>query len=443
MSVKKFHILFFLLSLVLSSYYIDWLPNWNSTSRAALPLSLALEGTFNINEYDEFTGDNATVEGIPISDKSPLPGLMMTPIVYLVDLFYDLDELEPRDRLSVVIFIASILFGSFPMALILLFVYKFRMRYVNNGILILYIAFFGSFLFVFSGSFMSHVFTAFLLLWSFLHLEKDKYFIAGLLMGACFMSEYNMAIFGVAWGGFMMMRGKWKVLLLFSLGVLPFILLQGWYNHVTTGSFLELAYRYQENFAQNADAYGFGVPNLGALYHLSISQYRGVVFYAPILILVIAGGILQKKEFKTSWVEQMAVLSCVFYLLVFCCNKSWYGGWTYGPRYLAGIPVLLFLIYLNRIRLKSIYMKIGLIFLGGFGVIQAFMDKATLLYPKTSMKFPLFDGIIPAFEEGNYNDRTLPGLFGAEGLWPHLIFFALFITALILLHKKAPSIEEA
>ena len=177
MSVKKFHILFFLLSLVLSSYYIDWLPNWNSTSRAALPLSLALEGTINIDEYDEFTGDNATVQGVPISDKSPLPGLMMTPIVYLVDLFYDLDELEPRDRLSVVIFIASILFGSFPMALILLFVYKFRMRYVNNGILILYIAFFGSFLFVFSGSFMSHVFTAFLLLWSFLHLEKDKYFI--------------------------------------------------------------------------------------------------------------------------------------------------------------------------------------------------------------------------------------------------------------------------
>lgn len=442
MSAKKFHILFFLLSLLLSTYYIDWLPNWNSTSRAALPLSLALEGTFSIDEYDEFTGDNATVEGVPISDKSPLPGLMMTPVVLLVDFFYDLEELKPYDRLSVVIFIASVLFGSIPMALILLFVYKSRMRHVNNGILILYVAFFGSFLFVFSGSFMSHVFTAFLLLWSFLQLEKKKYFIAGLLMGACFMSEYNMAIFGVGWGLFMLTQGKRRELLLFSLGVLPFILLQGCYNYLTTGSFLELAYRYQENFAHNADAYGFGAPSLEALYHLSISQYRGVLFYAPVLLLIIVGGIMQKKHFKFSWMEQMATLGCIFYLLVFCCNKSWYGGWTYGPRYLAGIPVILFLVYLNRIQLKSLYMKIGLILLGGFGIIQAFMDKASLLYPKTSMKFPLIDGIIPAFQKGNYNDRTLPGLFGGEGLWPHLIFFVLFITVLILLHKKAPSIVE-
>lgn len=442
MNSNKFSWLIFVLGLLLSLYYIDWQPNWNNVSRAALPLSLALNGTLEIDEYADYTGDNATVNGKAISDKAPLPGLIMTPIVKVVDWLHSLDRYGPEDRLKIVIFIGSVLFGSLPMALMLLLAYRSRLDKTPERVILLFVAFFGSFLFVFSGSFGSHIFTAFLLVWSFRLIESSKFVYAGLVMGACFMSEYNMAIFGAVWGIYFIVRGQWKALLLFSAGVVPFILLQGWYNHATTGSVLELAYRYQENFQQNADAYGFGYPSIEAFYHLSISQYRGILFYAPLLILVIIFLFIRRKTRQRNFLDQMALFSCLIYFIAFTCNQSWYGGWTYGPRYLAGISALLFYVYLNRIDLRIKWVKILFVVLGAFGLIQAFLDKATILYPKTSMRFPLLDGIVPALIDGNYNNRNILGLFGVEGLLPHVVFWTMFTGVAWLLYKKAYSVSE-
>ena len=429
-------LLVFIFSLIISLYYIELQPNCNTASRAALPLSIALEGSFNISTYKNFTGDKAIINGIAYSDKAPLSGFILAPIIKIVDLFFDIKQYDHKKQLIITIIIGAVLFSIIPLALIILLTYNNNIKNNEYGTTILFSAFFGSFIFVYSGGYWSHVFSSLLVICSIIFIKKEYLFIAGLLMGAAFMNEYSTAILGVVWGVWFLIKKQWKKVLLFSLGVVPFIILQGWYNNILTGNPLELAYKYQENFPQNSQAYGFTAPSLTALFHLSISQYRRVLFYAPILILIPYSLIKNRKFTQINDISKMIIVSSIIFFLMFIFNKSWYGGWAYGPRYLTVIVAVLFYQFLNLIKLQSVSLKISFILLSLFGIISVFFDKATILHPRTDMNFPLIQGILPAFYNGNFNNWHIPGIFGIYGLWPNLLIFILFFIFVYILHKR-------
>ena len=436
MNKKKLNkILVFTFALILSLYYIEFEPSWNTASRAALPLSLALESKLDISTYADFTGDKASINGVPYSDKAPLSGFILTPIIKTIDYFYDIDHYDAKTKLMIAIFLGAFLFGAIPMALIVLFTYNNGIEEKKHGTTILFFTYFSSFIFITAGGYWSHIFTAFLLILSIYFIKKNHFFYAGLAMGAAFMNEYNIAVIGFVWGLWFIYKQNWKQVLYFSLGVIPFIILLAWYNNILTGNPFELAYRYQENFQQNADNYGFTYPTLKIFYHLTISQYRGLIFYAPILAILIWYLVKKRKDkIINNSLSQMIIISSIIYLLVFTCNRSWYGGWTYGPRYLVIIPVLLFYQFLNIIELKTLTSKITFFILGIFGLVQAFLDKATILYPRTDMDFPLIDGIIPAIIKGKYMNWHIPALFGFKGVWTNILYFLLFAAIIYILH---------
>jgi len=319
----------------------------------------------------------------------------------------------------------------------LLLVFKNNLSQNKDSIPILYLGFFGSFIFLFSGAYWSHIFSAFLLIWSFDLFKNEHFLYAGLAMGACFMNEYNLCIFGVIWGLYLLFQRQWKSLILFSLGSLPFIILQGIYNYSLTNSFFELAYRYQANFQQNADSYGFTFPSLTALLHLSISPYRGILFYAPILVIFIYFIWKNKADIFKNPLNKVVIISCIIYFIIFTCNKSWYGGWTYGPRYLLGIAALLFYVFANEIQLITKKSKVIFYSLVSFGIVDTFLAKATILYPRTELKIPLLEGMIPAVIKGKFNDGNLLGFLGIQGAMPHLLFLVIFLLVVYLLHKKS------
>jgi len=60
--------------------------------------------------------------------------------------------------------------------------------------------FYASFIFIYAGTYFSHLLSGILLLTSYLYLKKDKFLIAGALAGLSFLCEYNLAIIFMVWG---------------------------------------------------------------------------------------------------------------------------------------------------------------------------------------------------------------------------------------------------
>ena len=428
--IKKFNQLFFVAVLMLSSFYIDWSSNWNAASRMALPLSLALERRWEIDSYADFTGDKATINGHYYSDKGPLPGLLLTPVLYVINAVYPLADLPVADRLRFSLVLGSWLIGSLSFTLIVF--WAFKQEWIRNswGIPLTMLYFFGSFLFVFSGSFFSHALAGMLIFLSFLKLHEKKELLSGVLIGMCFMTEYSTAIFGMVWGLYLLVNKNWRGVLWLSIGIMPFIILQGWYNAEITGSPFDFAYKYQENFAMNSEAYGFSYPSLKALFHITLSPYRGLLFYTPVLLVLIFRFKKQVLNFKA--LEGAAFWACMLYIFFFSMNKSWYMGWTFGPRYLYPVAILLFFL-IDATKPWKLWEKVGLILLGAFGLFQTLLDKATFLYPPTEDYFPINGTLIPKALEGKWNGKHLMSFMGVEGVWPHILFALLLLIAMLLM----------
>lgn len=396
-----------------------------------MPLSLVLEGNLDIDEYAEFTGDKATINGHYYSDKGPSMGFLMLPVLYLTDLVYPLDQLEPAKQLKLTIILGAILFGSLPFSLCAYLIFNLHLKEQKYGVALIILFFFGSFLFIFSGSFYSHSFSAFLLMISALTLERKRYLASGFLIGLAFITEYTLAVFGLTMGLYLLIHNRSKIAF-FIIGALVPIIFQGFFNYLLTGSALDFAYKYQENFIQNSAHYGFGWPSLQALYDITLSPYRGLFFYAPMLLIILFlidwGRVIRSTSKTTIYF----ICGCAAYIVLFSMSKSWHGGWSYGPRYLYPLPVLLLFLLTKEhyLRSKRIYL---LLISGMLGLAPAFLDKATVLYPQTDFHYPLSQLILPAVENGKWNKWNLFSEVGLNAGSAFVLFTLLFFTIGIFL----------
>lgn len=121
----------------------------------------------------------------------------------------------------------------------------------------------------------------------------------------------------------------------FWLGLPIFItlILIGLYNTVRFGSPLAVGYI--------SAGEGFYKPLLQGLYGLTISPYRGIFWYNPILLLAIPGWLLLRKQARS--LALLAVVLVVTQIFAFASWSSWEGGVVWGPRFLLPITPLLVL----------------------------------------------------------------------------------------------------
>jgi hypothetical protein len=116
------------------------------------------------------------------------------------------------------------------------------------------------------------------------------------------------------------------------------------YNQLAFGSPFEMGYFHHatKQFAEvhNKDnPLGLMRPNWDLLGPLLVSTYRGLLFYAPILILTLPGwGALARLGRWRDAVASLAVVVAVF--LVNLSYPEWTGGWSTGPRLL--LPLIPF-----------------------------------------------------------------------------------------------------
>lgn len=143
------------------------------------------------------------------------------------------------------------------------------------------------------------------------------------------------------------------------IGLLPLIILYGWYNYQLTGSYTKIGQRigrseyfqpeaYKEKLRLERESGGVVKKSLPFktrnqiynLYILLISNERGLLIFCPIVFVGVLGFLLlsRQKDYKDySFVYISVILTNIVVYSLFGA----YGGWSFGPRYLIpGVAVM-------------------------------------------------------------------------------------------------------
>ena len=466
--LKLFLGVFLAVNLFLSSYFIDaWLTP-NAASRAIPVLTLYEDKSLVIDKYQHFTGDKAFINNHYYTDKSPLSTFLVYPFYALYKSFsstpdtvdninkypiYIWEAVGMKDgrsfllpRVNVPLVLGSFLCGSLPFALLIgiIFFFIYSQQSVVSPVLLAMLACYGTFLFALSGVYFGHLLSGLFLLLTYIFLKQDKnYFLAGVFLGLAFLTEYTTAITGPVWLFLILYNTRnFKKAIFFCAGVVPALLFILYYNQITTGNKFDLLYNHAAlaAFKEMHESLGFRLPKIEAMWGLLFSSYRGLFFYAPILLLIIF--YFAKRTFEYKWkslTNNYLLLFCAVYLLVNSSYYMWWGGWSFGPRHLTPVVMLLLyegIIYLSKIKFSKIIFFILCI----AGIFLAWSGKATRIYmmPDDPSRFsnPLTSLIMPDFSQHKFNANTLPTiLFDFSPQTSIYLWLVLFALSVFILNK--------
>ena len=167
--------------------------------------------------------------------------------------------------------------------------------------------------------------------------------VAGILLGLAVFSRPLSAIPLVAVAGYYMLRDR-RQLAAFLLGGLPVAMLWATYNWVVFGSILD---RGQLLGSQAVALVQTGSPEIwqtstiDGLLGILVSPSRGLLIFSPFLLFSFAGALLAWRERRYEALRLLSIAVTV-HLLVVCHYFSWWGGWSFGYRYLVDqIPFLI------------------------------------------------------------------------------------------------------
>ena len=448
--MRKFLLVFFLLNLLLSTFYLDTWVSHNNTSRVLPVFSLYENGTWSFDPYHEQTIDKALVHGHYYSEKPPLPSFMVVPFYGLTRaLGFGIDDAGNHYDKPVYL-IGGFLAGSLPFSLFLtlLLATILRSRPKMNPVLLVMLPIYGSFFFIFSGTFFSHIISGALLLFGYWLLRyKEKYLWAGLCCGAAFLCEYSLAVIFPVWLVLLWLNKRnFSSVVIFGLGMAPAVLFLLFYNYLIGGDPFKMLYSYiaTDDFAPLRSNLGFRLPDPLAMLGLLFSNYRGLFYYFPALLLL-AFAVIRKRKFNLrSLLLNYWVLGFLASLLLISSFFTPYGGWTYGPRYL--LPVT-FLVAFEGIRFlsRNPVPSWTLWLIGGIGMVMAWMAKVSVMYALPSEEMnPVFGYVVKKLKAGAFNESNLLSLFvGVDPKVSAMIWPLLFLAALWWLSKKGKALVLA
>ncbi len=127
-------------------------------------------------------------------------------------------------------------------------------------------------------------------------------------------------------------------------GVVPVIPLAA-YHWLVFGGPLTLPYQFSTQLPRHIGFMGLGRPAPDVLQAILASEYRGLFYSAPWLLLAIPGAIALLG--RRGWRAEALVCVVIATLFVWLNSSlfDWQGGWAMGPRYLIpGIPFLAVLV---------------------------------------------------------------------------------------------------
>lgn len=389
------------LALFVPFTYFNHSDGWNQGVRLAELHALVLKGTLRIDDYISYTGDRALIDGHYYSEKAPamvvaaLPSFALT-IAVQKALGMDPDS-APATRWSEWIataFSIGLLAALGGVAFYALLVERFG---ALTAVLGTFALFLGSITLPYATSLFAHAGTIGLIaiaLWGALGSPSPRRdAIAGLAAGFAVASEYPAILPGAVIGLYLLSR-DWRRMLRYGVATLPAAALILLNNYAISGSPLKLSYGANPLFPEIAasTAFGFSLPARAAIYSLLLGEYRGLMFWSPVMLMAVPGIIQMFRKDRALAI--MTVSGCLLIMLQVAAFYSWFGGNAVGPRYLSpALPLFgLAAAYgINRFPEMGMLLLLGSIGLMGMVTAVAIDPPGDVFTPLQSFYFARID----------------------------------------------------
>lgn len=314
------------------------------------------------------------------TDKAPLSSFLGVPAYWLGDVLADFLDLEERDvwvdkgdidkavylstatalKQFLTVFFVSVLLG----AGLLVMVYRYLEDALDDSRAAVYttvIAGIATPLFFYSTIFQGVITAAFFGFASYyvLHRFQDYggtwIYVAGILGGLAAATEYYAVLVPAGLGLFLLAGRAWENTVKYGLGVVIGLLPLFAYNVAVTGDPFTIVYSIgvrSELISWFVGGSSIGVlrnvgvilsdpvRTLNAAFRLLFFPTRGLFFYAPVLLLAVAGSYeIYRKNRRLLLVSPGIFL---LFLLFQSSIANWYAGLSFGPRYtVVGLPFLM------------------------------------------------------------------------------------------------------
>lgn len=436
--------LFFLVTLFLSSWHLDQGHNDNTMARAASVASMVDRGTLEITPIQEVTGDKCLVNGRYFSDKAPLPSFVVLPFHWAAVKLGLVDPGAHDTLTDGLLRLGGFLCGSLPFALLITLAWKeLRARRTAlplNAALLAALPLFGSFLFVYSGSFYNHLPGALFAVLAARCAAREQHLATGLWSGAAFLCDSVLLLLPALWTMQLLLDRRWRSAAWILAGLVPGLLGMAAHNLAVTGDALAFPNAYAVNYSAMHQRYGFGTWQPAAFTGMLFTDYRGLFFYMP--FLVVGLWTLPRNMDGRTFLRDPFVLPAMLLIGVFLTHATWWGGWTYGPRYIMAAATLLFIAIVNRIQPGSFERKATLA-LSGFGVLCALAAKMTISYSMpTEVPHPLLTEVLPRLLKGEWTAWQWPVLLGLSPAASAALYMPTFAAGLYLLKRIDRSLPD-
>lgn len=411
------------LGLLFSYVYFYAAGGWNQNSRFALVRAILERHTVAIDAYQLHTGDRAIWRGHYYSDKAPgtsLTAVVPVAIARVVARGAGVDP-EGFPGIAWTSYVAAVSTSAVFTAIAALCVFWLSRRWgASRGAAIFAATAYGvaSPAWAYATLFMGHATTAGCLMIAFtaawtmdapVHTSRRRLaLLLGLSGGWAAVTEYQAAIAAVFIGALFLdrlRRDHWRdaraCLGLVAAGIVvaavPLLL----YNAAAFGSPFHLGYASEEGFPElRTGFFGITYPRWSVLRELLIGSYRGLLPLAPLMAVAPLGFIgLGRREHAGPAIVAMMV--CLYYLLLNASYYFWDGGWAYGPRQLT--PALPFL----ALGLAPLWDGAGrawrsLLVAGWvWGVAVTLMAVSTTPQLPSNLRSPVRELSWPAFRDGD------------------------------------------
>ena len=435
------------MNVVLAGYFVDSIPSPNPTSRVLPVIALFEDGTYAIDRYQDTTMDKSFIDGHYYSDKAPLSTWLVVPVYGLLkqaglppaDIFYF--------KWLPVAFIGALVCGTVPFVVLVWLIARRLEREAPsaNVVLLTMLPLYGSFVAAYSGVFTGHLLAGILLTGSYALLKaKRRPALCGFLAGLAVVAEYPAGLVLPIWTVFILRRQP-RALPRFVLGGLPCAAALFLYNYAITGSPLTNPYAYiaDDAFAAMRSAYGVRLPSVWAMAGVTLSPFRGMLFYAPALAVAAYACLTARRRRLLSDAVSPLGLLTIGYLVLISSYFVWWGGWSYGPRHLIPLAMLLFYEGIPFVaRRRSLHAP--LLWASAAGIAMVWVAKATVLHimPENYAN-PVFELALPKLLQGDLrSDAVVTRLFGFHPIVAAPLWIVLFLVCIKRLHAMTQARRE-
>jgi len=349
--------------ILLGSYAFFWHSrDWNTASRLMLTYAMVDQGTIAITDLHQQTEDKAIFHGAYYCDKLPGFSLLATlPYIAAKSIL----RLPPHPlKLPAFPYWAAdywITLGTSGLLTactsVLLVLWAGELGCSRRQAALIGLAYgLSTPAYVYATLAYGHQASAFALFASFYLLSRKgrpteslRVFAAGLLAAFAAVIELQVGPAAAILGLYLLAqclsgRRRPDALAAFAIGALIPTVILLIYNQLAFGSPWDMGYFHHatREFAQvhnPQNPLGLRAPDWNKLSPLLWGRYRGLLFYAPILLLSLPGWVVLLA--RRAWGLAVVSLSVVAAMvLVNLCYPEWTGGWSTGPRLL--VPLLPF-----------------------------------------------------------------------------------------------------